>query len=236
MKRFEMFAGLASGTTTALADSAHVWVYNAGEYLWQQGEPNRSVLFIEEGLAVTSRKVREGMQRIYGLHGPNDSMGIYAIWTGLRYPTDAQVLNQDLRVIRLDTDTLLECAKHDPQLISALLTEVSRFTDAFISKIDIVSAGTVTQRIARLVCHLVERYGVRTRGGVPHLPFRLTLEQIGRIVDSRFETVARILGGWKRQGWLSIEDEGFYVPGLDQLTVLLAETGERRSAYCLVEP
>lgn len=234
MKRFELFAQLPELTLRTLAATAREWVYHAGEYLWRQGESNHRVVFIEKGLAVTSRRVREGMHRIYGLYGPGDSMGIYAIWAGMSYPTDAQALNEGLRVIQLDTSAVIECAKHESQFSSSLLTEISKFTEAFMRKIDIVSAGTATQRIAKLMNVLVERYGVSKRENVAHLPFTLTLEQIGRTVDSRIETVARILSEWKRRGWVAFRADGIYIAGMDQLMVLLVEDGLRRNAYCPV--
>lgn len=234
MKRFDLFSRLPESTLGMLAATAQDKEYRAGEYLWHQGEPNRRVVFIENGLAVTSRKIREGMHRIYGLYGPTDSMGIFAIWSGTCYPTDAQSFNDGLRVIQLDADAFIDCAKKESHFSSLLLAEISRFTEAFIQKIDIVSAGTATQRIAKLMNVLVERYGVIDQENVAHLPFSLTLEQISQIVDSRIETVARILASWKRNGWIKARVDGVYLAGMEQLTVLLAEAGLRRNPFCRV--
>lgn len=222
MRRFELFAHLPEALLLTLVASSAIRTFTAGEYLWHQDEPNRRVLFIERGMARTARTIRAGVTRTYGLYGPGDSMGIYAIWSGMKYPTDAMALSDGMTAIVLDSAALLKCAKKQAVLAAPLLVEVGRFTEAFIRKIDIVSAGTVARRMARLMSLLVERYGEASPDGGSHLPFRLTLEQIGAIVDNRFETVARVLADWRKEGWLSIDENGYHFSRLDRLKALLA--------------
>lgn len=223
MRRFEMFAKLPDILLSKLAASAGIAVFRAGEYLWRQDEPNRQILFIEQGLAKTARRGRGGANRTYGLYGPGDSMGIYAIWAGMKYPTDAVAMNAGMTAIRLDTDALVQCAEKQPLLSAPLMAEIGRFTEAFIRKIDIVSAGTVPRRMATLMDMLVERYGMAGEGDSARLPINLTLEHIGEIVDARVETVARVLSRWKRQGWLAVSDDGYHFRHLGKLQSLLPD-------------
>lgn len=222
MRRFELFAHLPEALLLTLAASSAIRTFTAGEYLWHQDEPNRRVLFIERGMARTARTIRAGVTRTYGLYGPGDSMGIYAIWSGMKYPTDAMALSDGMTAIVLDSAALLKCAKKQAVLAAPLLVEVGRFTEAFIRKIEIVSAGSVPQRLAALMVMLVDRYGVEAPGGGTRVPIYLTLAHMGEIVDARLETVARVLGRWKRQGWLHVSDEGFSFTSTDNLRELLS--------------
>lgn len=61
MRRFEIFEHLPNDILLTLAIAASIHEFRAGEYLWRQGEPNRRVLFIEQGLAKTSRKNLAGV-------------------------------------------------------------------------------------------------------------------------------------------------------------------------------
>lgn len=224
MRRFEMFARLPATILGKLAARGRVEVFHAGDVLWRQGDPNRRVLFIERGMAKTSRRVRDGIiHRTYGLYGPGDSMGIYAIWAGMRYPTDAVVLNEGMMSIILPPEALIECAEHCAQIVEPLMTEIGRFTESFIRKIEIVSAGTASQRIAGLLNGLVERYGSRGADGVAHLPIHLTQELIAEVVDARIETVARIINQWKRQGRIKLDQEGCHFPLMDWLNAPQAD-------------
>lgn len=223
MRHFQLFAHLSVNILLELAAEARVQEYQAGEYLWRQGEQNHRVLFIERGLAIASRQVREGVSRTYGLFGPGDSMGIHAIWAGMCYPTDALVLSDGMTTIQLNTAALVKCAQRKSELAEPLLVEIGRFTESFIRKIDIVSAGTVPMRVAALMSMLVARHSIATGENEARLPFKLTLEQISSIVDSRLETVARVLAEWKRQGWLRINADGIHFGQLDRLAAMLLD-------------
>lgn len=223
LKRFEMFTHLPLPILRTLAQAAHVRVFRVGKYLWRQGEANHGVLFIEQGLAKTARRVRQDVNRTYGLYGPGDSMGIYAIWTGMKYPTDAVALSDGMTALQIDSAVLVSCAENEAILSARLLDEISRFTEALIHKIEIVSAGSAPQRIASLMVMLVKRYGIEVGDGQACLPIYLTLEHVGEIVDARVETVARILGRWKRQGWLRVGSSGYHFRHFDKVHGLLLE-------------
>ncbi len=222
LRRFELLAGLPERVFARLAGATQARQFAAGACLWRQGDENHQVLFIERGLAVTSRHIRVGIDRTYGIYGPGDSLGVFAIWAGMRYPTDAFALNSGLTALAMDTAVLLRCAERQPALAEPLRAEIGRFTEAFLRKIDIVSAGAVSARVATLLTGLIERHGTAIGANAACLPYRLTLAQIGSIADARVETVARVFGEWKKQGWLSIDSDGIHVLELDRLHAQIA--------------
>lgn len=217
LRRFKLFAHLPARDLTGIAALTRVLECPPGTWLWRQGDPSLQVLFIERGLATTSRQVREGVDRAYGIYGPGDSMGVFAIWTGMRYPTDAQVLNNSLTALCLETSTLVRCVEQDPGLAEPLMMEIGNFAEAFIRKIDIVSAGAVSRRVAALLATLIKRHGIPSGVNAARLPYKLTLAQIGSIADARIETVARVFSAWKKQGWLIVDSDGFHLLDLDRL-------------------
>ncbi len=223
MQRFPLFANLPVRVLAELVSAASMQAFRAGEYVWRHGEPVRRVMFIEQGFVKACRRNREGVSRTYGLYGPGDSMGIYAIWAGMIYPTDAVAMNDGMMAIFIESEAILKFAEKHPRLAGLLRVEIGRFTDAFIHKIEIVSAGTVPQRLAVLMTLLIDRYGVDKKGSKARLPITLTLEQISEIVGVRLETVARILGGWKREGWLKIDSSGCHFSRLDKVHELLPD-------------
>ncbi len=221
MQRFDLFAGLPLRGLAGLAAAARVQVYRTGEVIWRHHDPVRLVLFIEKGFVKAVRRNREGISRTYGLYGPGDSMGLYAIWAGMHYPTDAVAMNDGMQAIVVDSQTILDYSEKYPRLAEPLRVEIGRFTDAFVQKIEIVSAGTVPQRLAVLMTLLVERYGTDRKGNQARLPITLTLEQISEIVGVRLETVARTLSVWKKNGWLAIDANGCHFARLDKVGELL---------------
>ena len=101
--------------------------------------------------------------------------------------------------------------------------ELTRFSEALINKIEVISAGTMPQRVAVLMIQLIDRYGVDRKGNQARLPFSLTLAQMSEIIGARLETVARVLGDWKRAGWFSTDAGGFEFSRLDKVLELLPD-------------
>lgn len=223
MRRFELFAKLPPAVLAELISVSSVRTFYTGEYLWRRGEPAQRVVFLESGFVKAARRNREGASRTYALFGPGDSLGVFAIWAGMEYPTDAVALNDGLAAICVESGAIAKLAEKYPPLAIRLRSELIRFTDAFINKIEIVSAGTVPQRVAVLMMQLTERYGTAKKGVQARLPVALTLEQISEIVGARLETVARILGNWRRAGWLSIDAKGYHFTRLDKIRELLPQ-------------
>ncbi len=147
-------------------------------------------------------------------------MGLYAFWAGMRYPTDAIALNEGVILISIDSKEISNLAEDHPQLAENLKGEVTRFSEAFINKIEIISAGSIQQRLAVLLLQLVGRYGVDRQEEEARLPVFLTLEQISEIIDARIETVARAFSQWKRAGWVSSDAEGWHFKCLNNLREL----------------
>lgn len=220
LQRFDLFAGLPPKVLMELVAAARVKVFRTGEHVWHRGEQNDHAMFIESGFVKAARRNAEGVSRTYGLYGPGDSLGIFAIWAGMKYPTDAIAISDGLSVILVDSLGILRFSEKYPRLAEPLHKEMARFADAFINKIEIVSAGTVPQRLAVMMAQLVERYGVEKKGNQARLPMSLTLEQISEIVGARLETVARTLGDWKRAGWLHIDSSGVHFSRLDLVRAL----------------
>lgn len=223
MRRFELFAKLPPPALAELVLVSSVRTFHAGEYLWRRGEPAQRMVFLETGFVKAARRNREGASRTYALFGPGDSLGVFAIWAGMEYPTDAVALNEGLTAICVESGAIAKLAEKYPPLAVRLRSELIRFTDAFINKIEIVSAGTVPQRVAVLMMHLTERYGTAKEGVQAQLPVALTLEQISEIVGARLETVARVLGSWRRAGWLAIDTRGYRFIRLDKIRELLPQ-------------
>lgn len=223
MQRFALFAGLPSRVIAELVAAASVQAFRAGEYIWHHNDADRRVMFIEQGIVKAARRNRAGVSRTYGLYGPGDSMGIFAIWAGMKYPTDAVAMNDGMTAIFVEAEAIQKFAEKYPRLAGPLRVEIGHFTEAFIRKIEIVSAGTVPQRLAVLMTQLIDRYGVDKKGNKARLPINLTLEQISEIVGVRLETVARIMSGWKKAGWLTIDANGCHFSRLDKVMELLPD-------------
>lgn len=221
LRCFELFADLSLTALQEVAALVTVRAYRRGEFLWQWGDPAEKVALIDSGFVKAGRRDRKGVSKTYALFGPGDSLGLFAFYAGMRYPTDAVALNEGLILLFIEAVELTRLAHKYPALAEKLQGEVTRFTEAFINKIEVITAGSIAQRLAVLMMQLIGRYGVAHRSDQAQLPIVLPQELIGEIIGARVETVARVLARWKRDGWIATDAHGYHFHCLDKLRGLL---------------
>lgn len=221
LRHFQLFAGVPLTALKEVAAHCSVRSYRRGEFLWQWGDPAKDVVLIDSGFVKAARRDRKGASKTFALFGPGDSLGLFAFYAGMRYPTDAVALNEGLKLVLIGAVELMTLAHKSPALATMLQGEASRFTEAFINKIEVISAGNIPQRLAVLMMQLIARYGVAHQGDQARLPVFLPQELIGEIIGARVETVARVLARWKRDGWIAADAHGCHFACLAELRALL---------------
>jgi len=221
MSSFDLFAKLPLRTVNEIASVATVRVYHRGEFIWQRGEEVSDIVLLESGFVKVARRDRTGASKTYGLYGPGDAIGLFAMCAGMKHSIDAVALNEGLRTICIDALAFVKFTESSALLSANLRNELTRFTEALINKIEVISAGAMPQRVAVLMIQLIDRYGVDRKENRARLPFSLTLGQMSEIIGARLETVARVLGDWKRAGWFTTDQSGFDFSRLDKVRELL---------------
>lgn len=106
-------------------------------------------------------------------------------------------------VARLSPDRLLEAA---PAALARLEAEQTR---ALAERLACRSAGTVEQRLQRLLADLSRRYGERVgTGSFIALPLRR--HELASLVGATTETVSRVFAAWRRAGTVRASRDGIW--------------------------
>jgi CRP/FNR family transcriptional regulator, nitrogen oxide reductase regulator len=79
------------------------------------------------------------------------------------------------------------------------------------TKVDILAAGTVPQRLAALFLDLAERFGDEDGEGTHYVPLALSRSHIASYIGARVETVIRCCSAWQKRGVLSTDRNGFVI-------------------------
>ena len=106
-------------------------------------------------------------------------------------------------VVRLSTERLLEAA---PAALARL--EAERAT-AFAERLTCRAAGTVEQRLERLMSDLSRRYGERVGTG-QFIALPLRRHELASLVGATTETVSRVFAAWRRAGVVRASRDGIW--------------------------
>jgi CRP/FNR family transcriptional regulator len=85
----------------------------------------------------------------------------------------------------------------------------------------IALAETVAARLARLLLELSHQIGEQQDGGAFSFPLLLTHEEMASMTCTTRETVTRTLGKFRKDGWISIENELITIRQPEQLHTLV---------------
>jgi CRP/FNR family transcriptional regulator, nitrogen oxide reductase regulator len=214
-----LFRGVQAPFIDALSRTATLVEAREGQHVWHAGQAAQSFTVIARGLLQIQRPTPSGEPAVLGVFGPHESVGDSAALERTPYPADAVAVT-DLTVVRVDAELVITSMAYDPLLAHAMQKALFDHTRALFTKIDIVSAGSVSARLATLLLHLHERFGDEDEHGLSSLPLPLSRTALSRLVSARSETVIRLLSSLQREGVLVAKPDGFDIPDLERLREL----------------
>jgi CRP-like cAMP-binding protein len=217
-----LFRGLEEPTLLELARATTSAELSEGDYLWRAGEPASSFTVIQRGLVQIERRTPSGERAIVGIFGPHESVGDAAALELAPYPADALAVTA-LTLLRVPASVVRALTAQDPALARAIQAGLLEHTRALVAKIDIVSAGSVSARLATLLLHLYERFGDDDESGMSTVPIPISRTGLAGLVSARPETVIRTLTSLLKRGVLAPSPDGFAIPDLERLRSVARE-------------
>lgn len=211
LRAFPLFRSCRPETLRDLAAATVVGSVRYGDWLWAPGDAPAASFFLVRGLVEITRPTPDGEEVTLALFGPRECPGLFASLEGKRFPAGARCLTEAGEVLRLDRSSLLHAVEHDPEVTRALTGVLQHHNAILREKVDVVTAGEVTQRLATLFQVLVERFGDEREGGELSVPLVLTRRVLARLVGMRVETIIRVMTRWEREAFIETSEDGFLI-------------------------
>jgi CRP-like cAMP-binding protein len=166
---------------------------------------------------------KNGEERIIGIFGPGDFVGLSALLNKSNYPAFALAASKTCKVYKLyirSFDHELESSDFK-NMLSWLKEKLLLHEQILRDKIMILGAGQVHHRLVELFEHLISRFSKpEAESKIITIPISLTKTQIAKIIEARVETVIRTLNIWEKLGYFSINNENIFLTNLDILREL----------------
>lgn len=215
------FKELPNALLDQLARGARVLHLQRGEHLFDMGHRPAHLFLILRGLLQLRRTTAREEHALMALFGPGDVPAVPVLLKGGSYGADALAVTTGCSVLRVPAAPLLERLDTDVGVAKVFNRALLDHCRALHEKVDILSAGNVEQRLAKLFAVLCERYGDELEGGTHCVPVALTRADLASFVAARTETVIRTLSSWQKRGLVSSTSTGFDVPDPKALLALL---------------
>lgn len=213
----------ARGAVEQLADRARLRELREGECLWREGDSATAFHVIGHGLVAVRRLLPSGSEVIVGIFGARENVGDTAAIEGARYPAAAMVTSESAAVVRLEAVDVARCSAHFPALAAAVQQALCRHAAALRTKVEILAAGSVRARLAKLFLHLAARFGDDAPDGTVVVHVALSRIMLASLVSARTETVIRALRPWEASGLVVTRAGAFHLSDMGALSAFAAK-------------
>jgi len=189
-----LFAGLDARLLERLARSAHAHALSKGQLLFEQGDRAESVYVVGAGRLAMRLAALDGRELVVNELGPGEVFGELGLLSGGRRSTGAVALEAS-ELVALPLAAFQEALEADPRLARRLLTLTA---DRLRASSERESALVFLEAPARLAQSLLELD--HTAG--PASAISASQEALAQRLGLTRQTVAKVLGQWRRAGWL----------------------------------
>jgi CRP-like cAMP-binding protein len=128
------------------------------------------------------------------------------------YRADACAATETAQVVGVRAEVVLSTLGN-PALCSGVQRALLEQTEVLQSKIAIMSAGSVPQRLATLFSDLARKFGDEGGDGSTIVPVALSRSELAHLVGATVETTIRIVSAWQKAGLLTTTAKGFVLRG-----------------------
>jgi CRP-like cAMP-binding protein len=207
-----LFSGAADEQIGSCARASRRRTHRRGQSLSQEGEPSESLLLVLRGLVKLTGNLADGSDTMLGVVGPRECVGLVTVLAGARLDATAVALTPEVEVVAIPAPVLLQSMRADTGLALAVSRSLTQQAEILRTKIDVMSAGQVPQRLAALFLNLADRFGDDLEDDSLVVPVVLSRGELSSLIGARVETTIRVLSSWHKAGLVMTTREGFVIP------------------------
>jgi CRP-like cAMP-binding protein len=213
LKKVSLFEGLNDDALALLARVSRVQPVPKGHVIFYEDDPGEAAYVMRSGAVTIMLTTPDGRELVINEMHAGDCFGELALLTG--QPRSASAVARDAsEVVVIPREQFLSELGAEPQLMRHLLETMANRLRVSGERESALAFLNAPQRLARILLELDRRES--TQGFVT-----ISQEEIAQHIGVTRQTAAKILGQWRRAGWI--------VTGRGRI-VILNRTALRRRA------
>lgn len=213
LKDLPLFEGLGQDSLDMLVRASRFKQVSKGSYLFFQLDPGTAVYLVRKGAVSIQLENLDGRELIINEMYPGECFGELGIVTEQPHSTSA-VASLDSEILVISQAAFLAVLRREPNLALRLLEITARRLQESSRREEALAFHDAAQRLAGLLLALDA--AASEKGYLS-----LSQEELAQRAGLTRQTVAAILGRWRRSGWL--------LTGRGHIVVL-----NRRELHCLL--
>lgn len=189
-----LFEGIEPSSLVALAKASRLKPVPKGSFVFFQADQADAVYLVWRGVIAIRLENPEGRELVINEMGMGDCFGELAILTGELRSASAEAI-VDSEVLLIPSVAFKAALDQEPRLTTRLLEVTARRLQDSSKREEALAFHDAQQRLARQMLNLDQQ--AKDKGYLT-----LSQDELATRVGLTRQTVAAILGRWRRRGWL----------------------------------
>jgi CRP/FNR family cyclic AMP-dependent transcriptional regulator len=189
-----LFDGIDPSILVTLAKTSRLKYIPRGSFIFFQNDKASAVYLVWRGVIAIRLENPDGRELVINEMGTGDCFGELAILTGEPRSASAEAI-VDSEVLLIPSPAFNEALEHEPRLASRLLEITARRLQDSSKREEALAFYDAQQRLAQQLLNLDQQ--AADKGYLT-----LSQDELAIRVGLTRQTVATILGRWRRNGWL----------------------------------
>jgi CRP/FNR family transcriptional regulator, cyclic AMP receptor protein len=189
-----LFEGIGSSQLKDLASASHLDRVERGNFVFFQSDPANSVYMVWSGVIALRLENPDGRELVINEMSPGDCFGELGVLTSQPRSTSAEAI-VDSVVLVIPSNVFMQVLNDEPTLSRRLLEMTARRLQNSSKREEALAFYDAQQRLAGQLLHLDQL--ASDKGYLT-----ISQDELATRVGLTRQTVATILGRWRRMGWL----------------------------------
>jgi CRP/FNR family transcriptional regulator, cyclic AMP receptor protein len=216
-----LFHGLPPAVIEDLAARARRRRFAAGEVIFHEGDPGRSLCVLDSGRIKITAASEQGQEALLAVVGPGEFFGELALFDDSPRSADAVAI-ESTQTLNLTREDFLKVLDQYPAVARHLLAVLARTIRRLTAELSDIVFLDVDSRIAKRLLDLAESHGQDTAEG-RLIALALSQAEIGQMVGATRESVNQCLRRFQSAGLIKVARQ--------KIVVLKPEALQRRITY-----
>lgn len=208
-----LFKGLPTEDIEQLHSVAVDLFCDKGRSIFTEGDQGTGFYIVADGKVKIYKLSPDGKEQILHIYGPGNPFGEVPVFSGMRYPANAQTLIKS-HLLFFPRDAFIDLISGTPSLAMNMLAVLSRRLREFTVQIENLSLKEVPGRLASYIVLLLEEQ----EGETINLP--VSKGQLASLLGTIPETLSRILSRMSAKGLIQVNGREIILLNREGMTEL----------------
>ena len=200
-----LFKGLSEQQLEEIGAIAMDRHYRRGEAIFMEGDEANGFYIVANGQVKIFKTSLEGKEQILHIYGPGNPFGEVPVFSGSRFPANAQALVNS-QILFLPRKAFVRLIAENPSLSMNMLGELSMRLREFTVQIENLSLKEVPSRLAS---YLIVLAGEQNRSD--RVSLTISKGQLASLLGTIPETLSRIFARMSSQQLIRVEGRDIHL-------------------------